>query len=143
MQYSRKIEREINENGVEFEKGSVFARVSKLTDVRKAKGKHYSLTTILMIILMAKLCGDDKPLGIADWAKNRQAELIKVLGLERQSLPNHNTYRRILAYAMYEDEIERLVGEYNQEGEHGMSTPWAEKQFAECEKKMRPFQNMP
>ncbi len=68
---------------------------------------------------MAKLCGEDKPLGIADWAKNRQAELIKLLGLERQSMPNHNTYRRILAYVIYEDEIERLVGEYNQEGEHG------------------------
>ena len=119
MQYSRKVEREINENGVEFDMGSVFARLSKLTDIRKAKGKRYSLITILMIILMAKLCGEDKPMGIADWAKNRQAELIKLLGLKRPSLPNHNTYRRILAYAMYEDEIERLVGEYNQEGEHG------------------------
>ncbi len=119
MQYSRKIEREISENGIEFDLGSVYARLSKLTDVRKAKGKRYSLITILMIVLMAKLCGEDKPMGIADWATNRQAELIKLLGLKRQSMPNHNTYRRILAHAMCEDEIERLVGEYNQEGEHG------------------------
>jgi len=119
MQYSRKIEREISENGVEFDLGSVYARLGKLTDIRKAKGKRYSLITILMIILMAKLCGEDKAMGIADWAKNRQAEMIKLLGLERPSLPNHNTYRRILANAMYEDEIERLVGEYNEEGEHG------------------------
>ena len=119
MQYSRKIEREISENGVEFDLGSVYARLGKLTDIRKAKGKRYSLITILMIILMAKLCGEDKAMGIAEWAKNRQAEMIKLLGLERPSLPNHNTYRRILANAMYEDEIERLVGEYNEEGEHG------------------------
>ncbi len=119
MQYSRKAEREINENGVEFEMGSVLARVSELTDIRKAKGKRYSLTTILMIILMAKLCGENKLVEIADWAKNRQAELVKLLCLERQTMPNHNTYRRILAYALYENEIERLVGEYNQEGEHG------------------------
>jgi predicted transposase YbfD/YdcC len=119
MQYSRKIEREISENGVEFDLGSVYARLGKLTDIRKAKGKRYSLITILMIILMAKLCGEDKAMGIADWAKNRQAEMIKLLGLERPSLPNHNTYRRILANAMYEDEIERLVGEHNEEGEHG------------------------
>jgi len=119
MQYSRKIEREISENGVEFDLGSVYARLGKLTDIRKAKGKRYSLISILMIILMAKLCGEDKAMGIADWAKNRQAEMIKLLGLERPSLPNHNTYRRILANAMYEDEIERLVGEYNEEGEHG------------------------
>jgi len=119
MQYSRKIEREISENGVEFDLGSVYARLGKLTDIRKAKGKRYSLISILMIILMAKLCGEDKAMGIADWAKNRQAEMIKLLGLDRPSLPNHNTYRRILANAMYEDEIERLVGEYNEEGEHG------------------------
>jgi predicted transposase YbfD/YdcC len=119
MQYSRKIEREISENGIEFDVGSVYAGLEKLTDVRKAKGKRYSLITILMIILMAKLGGEDKPMGIADWAKNRQAELIKLLGLKRHSLPNHNTYRRILAASMYEDEIERLVGEYNQAGDHG------------------------
>lgn len=117
MQYSRK--REISENGVEFDVGSVYARLEKLTDVRKAKGKRYSLTTILMIVFMAKLCGEDKPLGIADWAKNRQTELVKLLGLKRNSMPNHNTYRRILAYVLYANEIERLVGEYNQAGEHG------------------------
>jgi hypothetical protein len=83
------------------------------------QGKRYSLTTILMIILMAKLSGENKSVEIADWAKNRQAELIKLLSLERQTMPNHNTYRRILAYALYENEIKRLVGEYNQEGEHG------------------------
>lgn len=119
MQYSRKTEREISENGIEFDLGSVYARLSKLTDIRKAKGKRYRLTTILMIILMAKLGGENNPMEIADWAKNRQAELVKLLCLERQTMPNHNTYRRILAYVIYEEEIERLVGEYNQQGEHG------------------------
>jgi len=119
MEYSRKVEREISENGIEFDLGSVYARLNKLTDVRKAKGKRYSLTTILMIILMAKLCGENTPLGIADWAKNRQTELVKTLGLDRPSMPNHNTYRRILAYVVYGEEIERLVGEYNQQGNQG------------------------
>jgi hypothetical protein len=71
MQYSREIERQISESGIDFDLGSVYARLEKLTDVRKAKGKRYSLTTMLMIVLMAKLSGEDKPLGIADWAKNR------------------------------------------------------------------------
>ena len=34
-------------------------------------------------------------------------------------MPSHHTIRRILAYSVYAEEIERLVGEYNQEGEHG------------------------
>ena len=39
MQYSREIEREISESGIEFDLGSVYARLEKLTDVRKAKGE--------------------------------------------------------------------------------------------------------
>jgi len=119
MQYSREIEREISENGIEFDLGSVYARLSKLTDIRKAKGKRYSLTTILMIIMMAKLCGEDTAMEIADWAKNRQAELVEILCLKRSTMPNHNTYRRLLAYVVYQEEIERLVGEHNQQGAHG------------------------
>lgn len=120
MQYSTaRIEREISANGIEFDKGSVYDRLCKLTDVRKAKGKQYSLETLLMIILMAKLCGENTPVEIADWAKYRQDELIKILHLSRPKMPHHNTYRRILAYKVYVEEIERLVGEYNQPGEHG------------------------
>lgn len=120
MQYSiGKIEREISANGIEFDKGSVYDRLSNLTDLRKAKGKRYSLETILMIILMAKLCGANTPMEIADWAKHRQNELVKMLHLSKPRMPHHNTYRRILAYNVYVEEIERLVGEYNQQGEHG------------------------
>ena len=41
MQYSREIEREISENEIEFDLGSIYARLGKLTDIRKAKGKRY------------------------------------------------------------------------------------------------------
>ena len=34
-------------------------------------------------------------------------------------MPERSTYRRILAYQVYEEEIERLVGVYNQTGERG------------------------
>jgi len=120
MQYSTaRIKRDISANGIEFDKGSVYDRLCKLTDVRKAKGKQYSLETLLMIILMAKLCGEDKPVEIADWAKHRQDKLIEILQLSRPKMPHHNTYRRILAYQVYVEEMERLVGEYNQQGEHG------------------------
>jgi len=115
MQYSR----EISETGIEFDMGSVYARLAKLTDIRKDKGKRYSLRTLLMIIIMAKLCGEDTVMGIADWAKNRKAELVEILGLKRSTMPNHNTYRRLLAYVVYQEEIERMVGELNQQGAHG------------------------
>jgi hypothetical protein len=42
-----KIEREINANGVEYDRGSVFERFGQLTDIRKARGKRFSLETVL------------------------------------------------------------------------------------------------
>jgi predicted transposase YbfD/YdcC len=120
MQYStEQVVRELSVNGIEFDRGSVYARLSKLTDLRKPKGKRYSLETLLMIILMAKLCGENTPMEIADWAKHRKAQLMEILHLSRPQMPHHNTYRRLLAEKVYEEEIERLVGEYNQSGKHG------------------------
>ena len=114
-----KIEREINVDGVEYDGGSVFERFGQLTDIRKARGKRFSLEAILTIIVLAKMCGEDTPSAIADWAKNHQEQILKLLQLKRPKLPHYNTYRRILAHVVYEEEIARLVGEYNQRGEHG------------------------
>lgn len=120
MNYSKgKKEREINAEGVEYDSGSVFERLGQLTDIRKARGKRFSLETILTIIVMAKMCGEDTPSAIADWAKNHQEQIVELLQLKRPKLPHYNTYRRILAHVVYEEEIARLVGEYNQRGEHG------------------------
>lgn len=120
MQYSTaRIEREISANGIEFDKGSVYDRLCKLTDLRGVNGKRYRLETVLMIVVLAKLCGEDTMLGIAEWAKHRQEEFVQLLCLSRPRMPSHHTYRRILAHKVYAEEVERLVGEYNQRGEHG------------------------
>lgn len=42
-----------------------------------------------------------------------------MLRVNWKRMPHHNTYRRILAYKVYEEEVSQLVGEYNQLGEHG------------------------
>ena len=34
-------------------------------------------------------------------------------------MPVHSTYRRIMAHKVYVEEIERMVGEYNEKGEQG------------------------
>jgi predicted transposase YbfD/YdcC len=102
-----------------YDVGSVYEGLCKLTDIRKAKGKQYSLEMILLIVVMAKLCGEDKPLGIAEWAQHRQEELVELLCLNWTRMPSHHTYRRILAYKVYAEEVEGLVREYNQQGAHG------------------------
>lgn len=120
MQYSTgKIEREINADGMEFEKGSVYDYFCQLTDLRGVNGKRYELEAVLTIVVLAKLCGEDKPMGIAEWAKHRQEELVKLFCLNWSRMPHHNTYRRIMAYKVYEQEVASVVGAYNQRGEHG------------------------
>ena len=120
MEYSTgNLDREISADGIEYERGSVYERLGQLTDLRKAKGKRYSLEMLLMIILMAKLCGENTPMEIAEWAEHRKEELMEMLHLKWSRTPHHNTYRRILAEKMHAEEIERLVGEYNQKGKHG------------------------
>ena len=69
--------------------GSVYAGQCKLTDLRKAKGKLYALEMVLMLVLMTKLCGEDKPLGIAEWAQNRQEEIAQLLCLNWTRMPGH------------------------------------------------------
>jgi predicted transposase YbfD/YdcC len=120
MQYSTaNLEREINAEGMEYEKGSVYDRLCKLTDLRSVHGKRYELAAVLTIVVLAKLCGEDKPLGIAEWANHRKEELVKLLCLNWSRMPHHNTYRRILAHKVYEQEVAQQVGEYNQQGQHG------------------------
>jgi len=106
-------------SGVLYEVGSVYGRMLKLSDIRKARGKLYRLEDVLMIILLAKLCGEDRPSGITEWAKNHQEGLVQLLHWTRPALPSHSTYRRIMAHVVYQEELERLVGEYNEAGEHG------------------------
>jgi predicted transposase YbfD/YdcC len=110
---------EISAEGVEYGKGSVYGRLQSLTDLRKARGKRYSLTTVLMIVLLAKLSGANSPTEIAEWGVYHQFEVEALLRIKLKRMPERSTYRRILAYKVYETEVERLVGEYNQQGNHG------------------------
>ena len=120
MEYSRVGQgQEISAEGVVYDKGSIYGRLQTLTDLRKARGKRYSLTTVLMIVLLAKLSGANSPTEIAEWGVYHQCEIEALLRIKPKRMPERSTYRRILAYKVYETEVERLVGEYNQDGERG------------------------
>lgn len=65
-----------------------------------------------MLIVLAKLSGEDKPSGIAEWAQYRTRELSELLGLARKQMPHHSTYRRILEEVIDVQEFDKLVGDY-------------------------------
>ena len=89
--------------------GSLYHQLAGLKDRRTAKGKRYALTTIMVGMFLAKLCGEDKPSGIAEWVALRGQWIAQVLGLRRQNMPGHYTYRRALAENVDAQEFEALM----------------------------------
>ena len=84
----------------------------RVKDERKRRGIRYSLETILVLLILAKLCGQDKVYGIADWVRQRSEYLVEALRLKHKRLPHHSTYRRILTDEVDGDELEQIIGEY-------------------------------
>ncbi len=132
-----KKKQEYGPSGILYDLGSVYEGLLKLTDIRKAKGKIYSLDTILMIIVLAKLCGVDSPYAIADWAKNHRTQWVELLQLQRSNTPSHHTIRRIMGCVVYEEEVERLVAAYNNRVNTARSMRWMARRYAVCAKKMK------
>jgi predicted transposase YbfD/YdcC len=91
--------------------GKLYQQFAGLKDKRHARGKRYALAMILVSMFLAKLCGEDKPSGIADWVALRGKWIAQVLGLKRKSMPSHHTYRRVLAEVIDEQEFEALARE--------------------------------
>jgi predicted transposase YbfD/YdcC len=99
---------------------SLYHRFEPLTDKRKAKGKRYALATILVGMFLAKLCGEDKPSGMAEWVALRGKWIAQVFDLKRKSMPSHHTYRRALAENVDAEEFEALAREHHkQSGQAG------------------------
>ena len=92
---------------------SLYHRLGGLKDQRKPKGKRYALATILVGIFLAKLCGEDKPSGMAEWVAFRGTWIAQVLGLKRKSMPSHHTYRRALADNVDAQEFEALARDHH------------------------------
>lgn len=89
--------------------GSLYAEFSQLKDRRKARGKRYQLETVLTLLVLAKVCGEDKPSGIAEWAQHRLEWLCEGLKLERKTMPHRSSYARILEQVVNWEELEQLV----------------------------------
>jgi len=106
-------------NGVIYDYGSLYDHFMEMKDPRKDRGKRYSLETLLVLIFLAKMSGADSPSAIAEWNKERQAELIAWLHLSYKRMPHHNTYRRVFADVIDEEQFEQAVRKYRieQQGE--------------------------
>lgn len=104
-----------NENGLIFEINSLSDYLGRIPDQRKRKGVRYSLANVLLLMLLAKMGGEDNPTGMAEWIQHRREGLVELLKLPRQSVPHHSTYRRILQEVIEPEQFEEIIGEYNRQ----------------------------
>lgn len=100
--------------------GKLREKLEKISDKRKARGKRYKLASLLSIMVLGKMSGEDSIEGIAEWGRLRQAELSQALGIKGERLPHASTYRRVLGNKIEVSEVEAVVNGYLQElGEMG------------------------
>jgi predicted transposase YbfD/YdcC len=86
--------------------------LNQLHDPRDNRGKIYSLGTILSMVILARLSGEDKPKGIFEWLRHRQEALVQLYGLKRGGTPCLNTIRIILGEVINLLELEKRLIEY-------------------------------
>ena len=87
-------------------------RLRQLVDIRGQRGRRYQLAPLLLLIVLAKLSGEDKPSAIADWVSGRAEWLAQALDLKWAKMPHHNTYRRVLAFVVEPEALDQVVSEH-------------------------------
>jgi len=105
---------ETQAQGTFFEIGSLLAALAQVTDQRSARGVRYDLAPVLLLMVLAKLSGEDRPSGIAHWVSLRASWLMKALGLLWKRTPHDATYRRVMASAIDVGELEAVVSRFLQ-----------------------------
>ncbi len=75
-------------------------------DQRKPRGVRYPLAVLLVIAVLAKLCGQSQVHALAHWAQERAPELATLFGLTRPRMPHPTTWTRILGHRVAADAIE-------------------------------------
>ena len=108
-----------------FDVGSLYAELSKLTNQRDARGIRYQQVNILVFIILAKLCGEDRPSGIAEWVAHRIEMLVEALQIDRKSAPHHSTYCRMMSEVIDVGELEQVSAGYR-------SGKWLSQSMAKC-----------
>ncbi len=99
-------------DGVVFDIHAFMEHLQQVSDQRSRRGIRYSLPYLLSIIVLAKLCGQNKPSAIAEWAKLREKQLAIAFSAERQTVPSLNTIRRTLAETVIAEELQTVFNRF-------------------------------
>lgn len=107
-------------NTIEVEKGEgkllnigeLYAAMGQVKDKRQDKGKRYTIDILLVVVILAKLCGEDTPYGIAEWAKMRGEELQQMFDYHRKVIPSNKTMQRLTDSSIEDTNLQSTIRHY-------------------------------
>ena len=83
-----------------FSLTALAAHLPTVPDRRKRRGRRYPRAPLLALAVVAKLAGHSRVEALAAWARLRAADLARLFGLKRTSMPHPSTWSRILGQAV-------------------------------------------
>lgn len=92
--------------------GELYAALGQVKDKRQDKGKRYTIEILLIVVILAKLCGEDTPYGIAEWTKMRATELQNLFDYHRQVSPSNKTIQRLTDTSLEDKELQIVTRRY-------------------------------
>ena len=92
--------------------GELYAALEQVNDKRQAKGKRYTIGILLIVVILSKLCGENTPYGIAEWAKMRAEKLQKLFGYHRRVSPSNKTIQRLTATSLEDKNLQGTTRRY-------------------------------
>lgn len=94
--------------------GSLYSYLQQLEDPRSRQGKRYDLASLLLMMILAKMGGEQTPSGITDWIANRRETLVHHIPELEKHCPCHMTYRRVLQSIADPEKLAALMSRYHQ-----------------------------
>jgi predicted transposase YbfD/YdcC len=91
---------------------SLYEHLQSVPDKRKRRGIRYPLAVVLVMVIVAKLSGEDEVRGIAEWIRHRADAFEIALSLKRRATPHATTISRVLAGAFEVDALEQVVASH-------------------------------
>ena len=88
---------------------SLWDYLLKVADFRKNQGKRYQLASILVLGIVATLCGYKSYGAMAEWGENYGAELAKKLGMKNGKTPSVGTFFTVFS-KIDKNSLETQVG---------------------------------
>jgi predicted transposase YbfD/YdcC len=112
----------LDAGAVVFDVGELAAYLGRVHDSRDPRGKVYPLGVILAAVVLAKLAGEDKLSGIAEWIRLRRDVLVELFNCKHRRMPCLNIIRWVLQAVVSAEELEEVLRRYLHEAYGGQES---------------------